>query len=205
MTATYLVFDTETSGLFDFKRPADDPDQPRLASAAFIVADEDGNEISRTSHLIRPDGWTMPLEAEAINGLSTELLNMEGVPMADVLDIYQGHIEAGLIVTAFNVQFDCKVMRAELRRAGRPDLFEQTPNSCLMRGLAPYKDKGLAVKGGFVKLAVACEHFSIINADAHDAMADAEAALALLQILVRDGNLIPPKIHYAKDRSEVAA
>jgi len=37
MTATYLVFDTETTGLFDFKLPADDPSQPRLASAAFII------------------------------------------------------------------------------------------------------------------------------------------------------------------------
>ncbi|MEY4951800.1 MAG: hypothetical protein RL299_224, partial [Pseudomonadota bacterium] len=40
----YLVIDTETSGLFDFKKPADDPSQPRLASLAMIWADDDGNE-----------------------------------------------------------------------------------------------------------------------------------------------------------------
>jgi len=41
----FCVFDTETTGLFKFKLPADDPSQPRLASAALIVADQNGKEI----------------------------------------------------------------------------------------------------------------------------------------------------------------
>ena len=89
-------------------------------------------------------------------------------------------------------------MRAELRHAGRDDLFEQTRNTCLMRALDPYKNEGLCIMRGFVKLAVACEYFGIVNDDAHDAMADAEAALAILQILIAADRVIEPKVHYAK-------
>ena len=199
---TYLVFDTETTGLFDFKLPADAPGQPRLASVAFIVADELGREISRNKHYIKPDEWEMSPETGAINGLTTEFLAENGVPVSAVLDEYVDHVAFGLIVAAFNVQFDAKMMRAELRRASRDDRFETTPNTCIMRSLKPYGAEGLVIKNGqYVKLEAACAHFGILNADAHDAMADAEAARAILEILIRDGRLIPPAVHYAKAKT----
>lgn len=202
----YAVFDTETTGLFLFKDketgepvPADDPRQPRLASFAVILADEIGNEVSREKLFIKPDGWTIDgTYAAEVNGLTDEFLTENGVPVADALDLWQGFIADGLIAAAFNAQFDCKMMRAELRRASRDDLFEQTRNTCLMRGLAPYKDEGLCVVRGYVKLSEACEYFGIVNENAHDAMADAEAALAILKRLIAAGRVIEPKVHYAK-------
>lgn len=202
----FAVFDTETTGLFLFKDketglpvPADDPRQPRLASFAVILADKDGIEISREKHFIKPDGWSIDgANAAEVNGLTDEFLTENGVPVAHVLDLWESYIAEGLIAAAFNAQFDCKMMRAELRRAGRNDLFEQTRNTCLMRGLNPYKNEGLCIMRGFVKLAVACEYFGIENEGPHDAMADAEAALAILQRLIRSGRVIEPSVHYAK-------
>lgn len=204
--ATYVVFDTETTGLFLFKDketgepvPADDPRQPRMASFAAILADESGREISRTKYFVKPDGWSIDgTQAAEVNGLTDEFLAENGVPVSDVLDIWEGYVRDGLIVAAFNAQFDCKMMRAELRRAGRDDLFEQTKNTCLMRGLAPYKNEGLCIVRGMVKLSEACAHFGIENEDAHDAMSDAQAALCILQRLIADGRVIEPKVHYAK-------
>lgn len=200
MTATYIVFDTETTGLFDFKLPADDPSQPRLASAAFIIADEEGNEIEAVKRFVKPDGWEMPDAAFQVNGLSTEFLDTNGVPVCEVLDEYQGHIESGLIVIAFNAQFDCKMMRSEFRRAGRDDLFEVTPNVCMMRNLAPYGKEGLPIMRGFVKLKEACAYFGFDLTDAHDAMADAQAARQILARLISDGRMPEAKVHYAKNR-----
>lgn len=203
----YVVFDTETTGLFLFRDketgetvPADDPRQPRMASFAYILADETGEEISRGKHYIKPDGWSIDgTQAGEVNGLTDAFLAENGVPVAEVLDLWNGFIETGLIAAAFNAQFDCKMMRAELRRAARPDRFEETRNTCLMRGLAPYKDEGLCVVRGFVKLSEACDHFKIVNAAAHDAMGDAEAALAILKILIADDRVIAPQVHYAKE------
>ena len=205
--AVYAVFDTETTGLFIFRDkvtgasvPADDPRQPRMASFAVILADAEGKEISREKHFIKPDGWSIDgTKAGEVNGLTDEFLNENGVPVSDVLDLWEGFIQQGLIVAAFNAQFDCKMMRAELRRAGRDDLFEQTRNTCVMRGLAPFKDDGLDVKRGMVSLEKACAHFDIVNENAHDAMADAEAALCILQKLIETDRVIAPKVHYAKE------
>lgn len=206
----YAVFDTETTGIFLFKDkatgepvPADDPRQPRMAAFAVIVADAEGREISRAKHFIRPDGWSIDgTEASAVNGLSDAFLRENGVPVGDVLDLWNSFIDQRLVAAAFNVQFDCKMMRAEMRRAGRDDRFEETLNTCLMRGLAPYGDEGLCIQRGFVKLSAACDHFGIVNTDAHDAMADAAAALEILRILIRDNRVIPPKVHYAAGRGD---
>lgn len=50
----FLVIDTETSGLFDFKTPADGPGQPRMASFAAIHLDAIDAEPRRTKMFIRP-------------------------------------------------------------------------------------------------------------------------------------------------------
>lgn len=198
---SYLVIDTETNGLFDFKKPADDPSQPRLASLAMIWADDQGHETDRMMLYVKPDGWQMTDEATEVNGLTTEFLEEHGKPIDMVLGIYTRNVKAGLAVAAFNAQFDCKMMRGELRRAGMDDLFTVTHNTCLMRGLKPYAAQGLQVKGGgFVKLSVACEFFGIQSVSPHDAMSDAADARELLEILIRDGNLILPQVHFAKNR-----
>lgn len=196
----HMVFDTETTGLFNFKLPADDPSQPRLASAAFILCDEAGAEVEAHKFYVQPDGWEMPAEAGAINGLTTEFLCEKGIPVCQVLDFYQEQVEAGRVVSAFNAQFDLKMMRSEFRRAGRDDLFERTPNLCLMRNLDPYGADGLCIRRGFVKLREACDFFGIINQDAHDALSDARAAREILARLIADGRLPEAKIHYAKNR-----
>lgn len=197
----YLVIDTETNGLFDFKKPADDSSQPRLASLAMIWTDEDGHETDRIMLLVRPDGWEMTPEASAINGLTTEYLREHGNPIEFVLGVYSRNVRTGIPVVAFNAQFDLKMMRGELRRAGMDDLFMVTKNSCLMRSLKPYGAQGLAIRNGaFVKLTVACEFFGIKSVTPHEAMSDAADARELLEILIRDGNLIPPQVHFAKGR-----
>ena len=225
VTPTYVVFDTETTGLFQFRDketgepvPADHPSQPRLASAAFIICDQHGHPISTEKRYVKPEGWTMAeaverqyqewlagpqkkpfVSASDVNGLTDEFLQENGVPVADVLDLWEGYIKSGLIAAAHNSQFDSKMMRAELRRAGRDDMFEQTPQTCTMRSCKPYKDAGMPIKRGqYVKLEEACAFFGIELVNAHDAMADAEACRAIMVHLIRDGNLIEPKVHYAK-------
>lgn len=219
---TYFVFDTETTGLpVRGKRgeppvPADDPRQPRVASFAAIIADQRGREIERHKFHVKPDGWTMAAfdtltiaegkkPASEINGLTDQVLNDKGRPVSDVLDFYSSHVEAGLVVVAFNAIFDTKMMRGELRRAGRPDLFEQTRNICVMKAQDAYASRGLCMsRPGFITLAAACAFHGITQSNAHDSLGDAEDARALLEILIRDNLLPEPVITYSASRSEAA-
>lgn len=217
--ARYMTFDVETTGLPPRAPrgaapiPADDPRQPRMASFAAVFQDALGNVMARQKFFVKPEGWTMAyfddlarakgnLPASAINGLTDEKLNAEGVPVALPLDVYSEAILAGLTPIAFNAVFDKKIMRGELRRAGMPDLFEQTKAICAMAALNPYAQRGLCMsRPGFVKLSVACEFFGIVNADAHDAMGDADATAEIVAILIRDGLLPEGAVVYSANRA----
>ncbi|ELT47052.1 3'-5' exonuclease [Brucella intermedia] len=203
----YLVIDTETNGLFNFKLPADAEGQPRLAHLAMIWADEAGNELDRRDFYVRPDGWTMPQgpgSAGAINGLTDEFLIENGEHIETVLDAYCREVERGRVVVAYNAQYDLKIMRGELRRAGWSDLFEKTLNICVMRPMTGLcripRPNGYGFK--FPKLAEALAYFGHTLEGAHQAINDAEGALVVMRELMRLGELPEPAIHYAKNRPD---
>lgn len=182
----YLILDTETSRLFDWNRPADAEGQPRLASIAMIIADEEMCVREATYRLICPDGWEMSGAAEQINGLSTDLLQRRGWPVQHVLDHYVFAVDRGMTIVCHNAKFDTKVMRGELRRAGLPDLFAETKTICTMEGLTRacglQKDNGRGLK--WPKLEEACQLIlGRAHVGAHDALADAMACLDLLRAM----------------------
>lgn len=209
----YLIIDTETSGLFDFSKPADADGQPRLAELTGIIYDTalpDPDEAVSTLHYyVRPDGWSMTAEAGAVNGLTDAFLMDNGLPVGDVLDIYCNLILGGHVVVAHNAQYDTKVMRGELRRLGRPDLFESTPNICTMRASTDIcripKANGRGVK--FPKLEEAYRHFTgmeIPAVEGSKALRDTRACFAVFKFLLNGGHLPDAQVHYAKIRPEAA-
>jgi len=199
---TYCVFDTETSGMFDFRLPADDPSQPRLAQFSGIITDKDMDVLDTFSHLVKPDDWEMSPGAEAVNGLSTEFLMEHGRPIGEVLDIFEELVNSGHHFAAYNAQFDLKVMRGEMRRAGRDDLFTKTPNVCLMRACASLKVPKASGKGGWPALSDACNHFDIEQKGAHDAIDDAAVAYEIMKKLAEIDALPEATIHFAKNRDK---
>jgi len=198
----YAVIDTESNGLFDFAKPADAEGQPRLAHLCIVTTQDNFKTTQTTDVYVQPDGWEMTPEATAVNGLTTEFLRANGKPVSWALALYSGLIQHGYVILAYNAQFDTKVMRGELRRAGMPDLFEQTPYVCLMRAATPVcaipKANGKGVK--FPKLSEACGFFGIIQAKQHTATDDARSAAAIAACLLAIGKLPAPEVHYAKNR-----
>lgn len=205
----YLIIDTETSGLFDFSKPADADGQPRLCGLTMIPVDQDtGFEVTDGyTVLIQPSGWTISPEITAINGLTTEKCAAEGVPVREALQAYTSLVLDGHVVVAYNAQFDTKVMRGEFRRAGMDDLFEQTPNICVMRACKSLGvEKAGPKKGGFPKLSDACRHFfGKEPAEQHTSLADATSCLLVFKRLHEAGKLPQPEVHYAKNRPEASA
>lgn len=195
-------FDTETSGLFDFSKPADAPGQPRLAALSLVKCTPGFAITDQKLFYIKPDGWTMEPGAQAVNGLSQEFLLEHGMPITEALDAYEAVIKEGRAFIAFNAQFDTKVMRAEFRRAGRPDFFESTPNLCVMRkciGVCKIpKANGRGYK--FPKLAEAMAHFKLPQPEAHTAAGDALSAVMIARMLSQIGIDLSPEVHYAKNR-----
>jgi len=201
----YCIFDTETTGLFLFKDPdtgapipADDPRQPRLAHFNAILLNDELEEEDEIDLYVKPDGWEMPAEAGDVNGLTTQFLEENGTPIGVVLDAYVTIVTAGYVVVAHNAQFDTKAMRSELRRAGLPDLFDQTPNICTMRAAMALGVKKAGGGRGFPKLTDCAAHLGLVIDDAHSAKGDTRATLALFRHLHAVGALPEARVHLAK-------
>lgn len=204
----YLVIDTETTGLPDNKKPADAEGQPRIAHFGMIFLDESLAVEREESFIIKPDGWVMPKHVEAINGLSTAYLTAHGRPIAMALDAYAMAVDAGYVVVAHNAQFDCKLVRGELRRAGRDDMFDRTPNICTMRALTGVCKIPNARGNGFKspRLAEAVAHFKLPSRTgaAHSAMDDARDTMLLLRKMIEIGVCPEPAVHRAKEGTDAA-
>jgi len=134
-----LVYDTETTGLPNFKLAADDPSQPRMIQLAFALYEGPDTLVGEQCHLIRPDGWTMPRElADKLgHGLTQERLEREGRPIREVLDAFNLTHDRATLLVAYGIQFDQKILRGEFRRHGFADRRAERPEYCVMRAATP--------------------------------------------------------------------
>jgi DNA polymerase-3 subunit epsilon len=108
-----IFYDSETSDVYNKRRPEI---QPRLASLAAIAFSEDGkHEIASFYALVKPDGWTMSEGASRTNGLTTEFLMENGMPIEGVLLHFLLMFDYARLGVAFNKQFDDRVIADEVR------------------------------------------------------------------------------------------
>lgn len=205
MPTGWLVIDTETNKLPDYGKDADHPDQPRVADFAAIALDLDGIVQFEFQRYIRPHGWVMEEDARAVNGLTDAFLASEGVPIGTVLDFYQRAILEGRGIVAFGAQFDCKLMRGELRRAELDDLFERTHNVCLMRDARPFaKSIGREIikagnPKGWPKLDDLCAFLGIERKEKHGGKVDCRDTTLCFQKMMILGYQPEPRIHRSKN------
>jgi len=197
-----LAFDTETTGLPDWKQPSEAEHQPHLVEICGLLYNMDSLELVDSYHtLIKPDGWTIPDDIAAIHGITTERAIAEGVPEAEALAKFlQLHDRCDLRV-AHNQSFDARILRIAIKRFGdtglglQPqsqedrdalaDLFKLAPAYCTCNAAKPImrlratEAMRRTGRGGWFKpptLQEAHQHFVGVPFEgAHSARADAEA------------------------------
>lgn len=130
-----LFFDTETTGLPDWKAPSDAPQQPRIVQLAAVLYNEEPRPILRINSLVKPDGWTIPPETTAIHGITTERCQAEGRPIRGLIDGFMEMYNQADLIVGHVVTFDIRMMRIEMKRLGMPELTK--PNYCTARNSAP--------------------------------------------------------------------
>lgn len=129
-----LIFDTETTGLPDFRARSADASQPHLVQLALLLCEEDGTEVDRACVIVKPDGWVIPPEVTAIHGISHEQALEEGMPEDFATGLFVGMHGRAALRVAHNESFDRRVMRIAMTRAGidRADIeaIEARPAAC---------------------------------------------------------------------------
>lgn len=218
MTRPFLVLDTETTGIADYKLPADHPQQPRIASIALLLCAPNGRIVHTHFALIKPDGWSMPTgegSAGAVNGLTDAFLAAHGLPILTSLQVWNRMLDLGPIVVAHNARFDCKLVRGELRRAGLPDRFDDGGYFCTLRAatgvvrIPPTERmiaKGMGDKFKPPSLAECIRHFfNEEPSGAHDALHDALDCRRILLALIERGAGPAAEDRAARAQAEASA
>lgn len=182
---TALFYDTETTGLPNWKQPSDDPSQPHLVQLGAILCDIDTAEIVQSLDLIiKPDGWLIPDEVAEIHGITTEKAMEVGVSEELAIDLFL-EMRGKALRVAHNKTFDQRIIRIALKRYGySEDLMgawaEKDDHVCTMLMSKPVMQ--LEPKGRYgwknPKLEEAYKHFTGKDLEnAHTAMADAKACM----------------------------
>jgi len=189
----FLIFDTETTGLpRNYNAPITDTSNwPRVVQLAWQVHDEFGQLIEQKDFLIRPRGFNIPIEAEGIHGISTELANIGGDELEDVLLLFKKALQKAKFIVGHNLKFDVNVLGCEFCRIGEETPLtlpildtctEKTAELCRLPG-GPY---------GKFKLPTLIQlHdflFKVQFSEAHNATADVEATTRCFLELIRQGN-----------------
>lgn len=124
---TAIVYDTETTGLPDFKARSYLPHQPHLVQLGAVVVDLTTREVLQTLDvMIRPDGWEIPDEVAKIHGITTEKAAALGVPEALALEMFLqlwDRAGGGRTRIAHNEQFDARIIRIACARY-QPDIAD---------------------------------------------------------------------------------
>jgi DNA polymerase-3 subunit epsilon len=176
-----FFFDTETSGMPDWKNPSDAPQQPHIVEIGALVVDADNYEVIHSlSTIIKPDGWVIDDEVAQIHGITHEKAMDVGIPEAAALAIAMDLWRCCGSRVGYNQMFDARIFRIALKRY-RPDeaeAFKAAPSECCMR-------QAQKILGGkWPKLADAYNNVTGRILDgAHSAYADAVATAELHKAL----------------------
>lgn len=181
-----LFFDTETTGLPDWKSPSESEHQPHLVQIGAVLADADTRKvISTLDVIIRPDGWEIPAEVSDIHGITHAHAMHVGVSEATAVELlfqlWRGHPRV-----AHNRTFDQRIIRIAAKRHlgeeaaeswAEKDAFDDT--MLMAKPIMQLPPKG---RYGWKspKLAEAYEHFTGRKLEgAHTALADAQACMEI--------------------------
>jgi len=182
-----IGYDSETTGLPEWKIPSDDPIQPHIVQLGWISTATNMEHV----RIIKPDGWVIPPEMTAIHGITHEFASDCGRPEIEVVEEFLEDWRKHDVRVGHNEQFDARIIRIALKRF-RPALLEEWRAGlafCTMIQTKKFFAGSLAGKKP-ERNTLACiyEHLTGKELDnAHNALRDAQASMTIYNKLMEMG------------------
>lgn len=136
----FLFFDTETTGLpIFYDAPSSDTNNwPRLVQLSWVVTTEDGKIISKYNYIIKPEGFSIPSSSTNIHGITNQYAIDNGFSLKYVLGIFRKDLSKCAMIIGHNVDFDKKIIGAELIRLGKTDVIQSFKSFCTMKSTVDF-------------------------------------------------------------------
>lgn len=166
---------------FDLETTAASPHEARVVTAAIVMVDPAGTVHDSKTWLVNP-GVDIPDEAADIHGITTEYAQQHGADLTqsvgEIAFTLNGFMDQGVPIVAYNAVYDFTVLAKSLHELGQPAL---TPRHII----DPFViDKHVEkYRKGKRTLSVTSDYYGVQLADAHDALADAVAAVQVAQAI----------------------
>ncbi|MFE0424894.1 exonuclease domain-containing protein [Streptomyces sp. NPDC058953] len=182
-----MTWHTEELVGFDLETTGTEPREARIVTAA-VVRTGPGGVLDRRVWLADPATRT-PHPAAATPGTPPARAPPPGPPARAAADEVAaalcGHWARGVPVVAYNASFDLTLLGAELARHGLPSLADRLDGGAPGPVVDPLTiDRAVdRYRKGKRTLEAAAAEYGVALADAHDATADAEAAVAVARAL----------------------
>ena len=187
-----LLVDTETSGLYRDDLPVTAPEQPHMVQLGAQLFDSQFRRRANMTVLIKPEGWSIEPQAEAVHGISAHMCHRAGISLAEALIPLRGLVNAASRVAGHHVQFDRKVIAASCHRAGGEGLWWSRINHkflCTMETATEVcalpSEFGLKFPSLEEAVAILCPGADLPVR--HDAESDIAATLAVYRALLDRG------------------
>ena len=179
------AFDTETTGVPFAGRPLGHASQPRVVEVGCVLYRGGGEVVDTYRAILKPVGFTIPMEMRDLHGITQSRAKREGKPAAEVFGVLRAFLARADRIAIHYVPFDATMVAIEMEH-GAPDPFGRgRAFACTSEGA------GRAVRGtGHVGLDEACA--AILGRpprDPHRALPDALDAMDLAVALERSGHL----------------
>ena len=174
-------FDTETTGV--------DVERDRIVTAALVVQEHADGPLERHDWIVDP-GLPIPAQATAVHGLTDawarEHGGAPGVAAEEIARALAENARAGRPLVVMNAPYDLTLLDRELRRHRSLTLSQYMSGAPLLVVDPWVVDRHVdRYRKGRRTLTALCAHYAVPLSDAHDAAADATAAMELARAIGR--------------------
>jgi len=186
----FLFIDTETSGLpKNWKAPYhQEKNWPYIIQIAWIVYDQNLNEIERQNHFIKNSDFEIEKSSQKIHHITADDLQLYGKSRETaMMAFYQDVKKYRPIVIGHFMEFDYHMINVEFQRIGMTDVLAKLPLFCTMKASKPY------VKNPDVELLKLNDfYFELFNEKPkhfHNALSDALNTAKIFFHLLKNGEI----------------
>lgn len=200
-----LFFDTETTGLVNWKQPDTWEGQPRLVQLGAILTEDSGRVVRTLGCIVRPDEFLIPIEASNVHGITTEYAIETGIAQFDAVTLFAQMLNKADKIVAHNYKFDKVVMNRELFQE-EYTFIDDSKSFCTMLASTnicklPHKGPKRWAGQGAYKWPKCSEAYECLFSEklegAHDALTDVRACMRiyfkLQEMMKRDNNIVLPE------------
>ncbi|CAD5929733.1 MULTISPECIES: 3'-5' exonuclease [Streptomyces] len=170
---------------FDLETTGTDVETDRIVTAALVRLEPDGTVAEQRTWLLDP-GVAIPEQASAIHGIGTDHARKHGAraasAVAEIAHAVAEVLRSGVPLVVMNARYDLSLLDRECGRYGL-DSVEQRIGGVPSPVIDPLViDKHVdKYRKGKRALQALCEHYGVTLSDAHDATADAVAAVRVVR------------------------